>query len=589
MGPGQPNSSKSMQSLLSGSSDVHTMPATARPVSAHAAKHAHSKGMTATFGSDGVVAAEPVREQSAGGIKTFSGAQATSEASPFYRQLSRSQELPPAQGGASRSGRGAAGGEANGASTPSAPRYKRNHAFNSSQVFTAIAPDYDARQLSATPSTARFTVHLDKEGQADASASVPSAAQTKSQSIGGSLRRSKEESMRLFGLMKEERYDPEGGSRVDKLGKGKGKKHGLASGPGQSGSAYNIIAPPTDEPARPATAPGVVRASTKGITGTQADLAGTPVPDALDCTLRSRPLAIPGITGSLTTSNFAKLCLGAEDAADAHKAAPAPRLPPGYRDAATFTANFLALEPVPMTRVKTQAIPAAAAEGKSEDFLHRAPFGNDRNDALDVSKHRSLAPRPTRNPVTGVILSRPATAHAVGASPAKSAPAAQADDGDAEAVHSKPAERVRDPDSVWSFDSNIKELPKPPARKNVYPYPVSASTADTYTTSALQGRAPAAATPVPAAAAPAQGSRPASAIPTPVPAAPAAAAAPAASAAPAPVSSAAAAPAKDASAPAPSAKNNSFASAFAAASAKPVPASELAPLYAPVSSWKVDV
>lgn len=632
-----PNNSKTMQSLLGGtSSDVHTMPATARPMSAHTAKHAHSKGVSATFGSTPV--SEPVRE-TATGIKTFAAAQSTSEASPFYRPLSRTHALSPAAPRVQSRVRRSIGGSYDDSSVgtsaavpPPVPKYKRNHALNSSQVFTAIAPDYDPRQNSSTPVTARMTLHLDKEGDVAATAlngarDTPAPQQHKSQSIGGSLRRSKEEAQRLYSVMKEESYNPEGGIRSDKLGPGRGKKHGMSSGPGQSSTDYNIVAPPSEPLSRPATATGTLRASVRGMTGTDTEIATVSVPDALHTTLRSKNLVVPGVTGSITTNNFAKLCMGAEDPSDIPaNTSTTTRVPPGYRDASTFTANFMALAPLPATAPKTGTPSKSVNGAKSAELITRAPFGNDKNAVLEVSKHKTLAPRPTRNPVTGALV----TTKAVTETSAPSSSSSSSNEAK-ESDKPKAPERVRDVNSVWGFDSTIQELPKPPARKNAYPYAITATTPETYTTSTLHGRVtPVTATPVQANAtttattttpapastastttAPAVKPTP-STVPTPIVTTgtvstapstvkvttPRAAPTPSVSSSSSSSSTTTAAPAatsnastssSSSSSSSSSASSNSFASAFAAASAKPVPASELAPLYAPVSSWKVDI
>jgi len=461
-------------------------------MSAHTAKHAHSNGVRGIFDSAFTPSSTPAtarasesragatssRPSTAGGIRTFPEARATSVDNPFSQGLTRtSSQFSPehrAAGKTRRVRRDESGSvsarlfgddESQAKSTTLPLKYKKNHAMNSSQVFTAIAPDYEPR--SETPASARLTIHLAKEADAENAllgVRDESAPPKTVESIAGARKRSKETAQKLYEAMVEPEFKPEGGIRPDKLGPGRGKKH-VKGGRAIVGNSveYNIIAPPP--PAENATAePKSGRKGTvQNISGVDSQLSQFVVPNTLEQQLKSKNVNCPGVTGAISVSNFAKLCMGADARdEDLPKSNSVERRPPGYRDVTQFASNYLAVETIDenaktraLAKAAAQAAAAAEAAAEPTRTIKSAPFGNEFNDSVEVKPMRTIGPKDVRDPVTHAL--RPAVLSRLAESTAK-APV-KPDDGVRAA--GKPAVEVN---TIWGFDETGNTVtPRAPA------------------------------------------------------------------------------------------------------------------------------
>ncbi len=640
-----PNSSRGMASIIGGGdsarTDIHVMPPAPRPTSAHAAKHTHSNGVKSSLDSTfapSSTGASNYNTPTPSGIRTYNAIRQTSAQSPFFDQTiaSRTMTLSPVGRRTVSRARKSIGGSYDDSSVGSssssysdlpptsasaAPvmRYKKNHALNSSQMFTAIAPSYDpstSAMTSSTPVTARLTAHLDQEvGAAEAQVGdrdVRPSQHLSSNSLGGNLRRSKEEAMRIFNQMEEAPFA--GGTRPDKLGHGKGKKHIHANGPAQNSVNYDILAPPSAGPATPVdpsvTRAGTAKASVANIAGVTTALEQVSLPTALECEFRSKPVAVQGVTGSIAVSNFAKLCMGSESEEGLPKTIATIRQPPGYRDAQTFSSNFMAL--VPLENAPRPASTVAGGSGDSASssaapMVSRAPFGNDFNDSIVTKPHKVIGPRDVRNPITGALNTTHVNAlksdshfNSMKNTSAGATQAAGISTNNNNNIASP--QKTTNPNAklvnkIWGFDDSSSTTTSSSAsaaaaKPVVAPYAtVNVIGGEGYVTSTLHGRIATPATATATAASSSSASAPAVPASASVSAAPSAAATPRVSA----TLSTTYVPPSASSSSSSSSSANSFASAFAAAAVgdSSTGASKTSggykPLYTPVNQWKVDV
>lgn len=173
-------------------------------------------------------------------------------------------------------------------------------------------------------------------------------------------------------------------SRPDKLGSGRGKKH---SGKGVTGQsvAYNLLNPPApvasmvdhDNPTFSSTVdfnglPGSPikqrkMAARANLSGTTLEMSGMQVPSSLESSLQSKKLDIKGVTGGISTQNFAAMCFGGEG--DKPTLTHRERTDVHYKDASSFKSNFMS--------IGRETAPPQTADPLTT--ISHAPFANDHN------------------------------------------------------------------------------------------------------------------------------------------------------------------------------------------------------------------